>query len=161
MAHLRPRVNTGISTIPKAKLKPGDVPPPEDSYLAKVVTYIPAETIAAYQAGATAAGADAGTGLSYFALFLLIFTPLWILFATTNPGERLPWYQALVGLMAFLVWLLAVGSPFWNEWILKQQLGIADPVKEVSGIVRSLVLIAATLAFPLIERILRYFGVRI
>jgi hypothetical protein len=110
MAHLRPRVNTGTSPGPGNLGRPRP-PAPEDSYLAKVVKYIPAESVAGYQAAlGFVPTADQPAAMPYFAIFLILFTPCWILFATKDRGERWAWYQSTAGFFAFLVWLFAVDS---------------------------------------------------
>jgi hypothetical protein len=125
--------------------------------MAKVVTYIPGETIAAYQAAVGFVPPEGGQFLAYFAAFLLVFTPCWLLFATSEPGQRLAWYQAFVGLVAFLIWLLVVQSPFW-DWVWKPT-GPGTGAAALPGYARSIILIAATLTFPLVEKVLKRFGV--
>jgi hypothetical protein len=152
MAHLRPRVNTGTSPGPGNLGRPRP-PAPEDSYLAKVVKYIPAESVAGYQAAlGFVPTADQPAAMPYFAIFLILFTPCWILFATKDRGERWAWYQSAAGFFAFLVWLFAVNSPVW-AWLFGSTAVSAAP-----GYVRSLVLVGASMVFPLVERILKTFG---
>jgi hypothetical protein len=168
MPHLRPRVSLSTDTVGTPDLTLGapdggaalstSSQSQEDSYLAKVITYIPAEVIAAYQAVVGFTSPDSKT-LVWFAVFLIIATPLWLLFATSGPGERLAWYQAAVGFIAFLVWLFVIKSPFW-DWFW-QLLGGSNSTAAIDGSVRSTVLICTTLLFPLVERILRHYKVQI
>jgi hypothetical protein len=153
MAHLRPRVITGRPAR-RAGSEALGFTPPEDSYLSKVIKYIPAETIAGYQAGIGIIPEVSQLSVTpYFSIFLLIFTPLWVLFATKEPNE--PWarYQSMVSIAAFLIWLFAINSPFWS-WALSV-LRIVDRPIQAPGYIRSLVLIGATMAFPLVEKILK------
>jgi hypothetical protein len=76
MAHLRPRVITGRA--PRRGSEVRGFSPPEDSYISKVIKYIPAETIAGYQAGISIIPEISQSSVTpFFAIFLLIFTPLW------------------------------------------------------------------------------------
>jgi hypothetical protein len=158
MAHWRPRVNTAQPAMPGTMDGTGTASPPEDSYAAKLVKYIPAECIAAYQ---TVSGyfSDAnGTFLAGFVAFLVVCTPLWILGATKD--ERgWAWYQALVAFVAFIVWLIALDSSFIG-WALSGFQGAPHP-SGLSGPERSTILVGATIAFPLIEKLLTKFGVKV
>jgi hypothetical protein len=146
-------VRTGIGTK-AGKLGHAGSPAPDDPYLAKVITYIPAETIAAYQALTGFVPEAAMPKVApWIALFLLIMTPVWILFATTDPGERWAWFQAVVGVAAFLVWLFAIDSPVSDR--------VFGADADIPGYIRSIVLVGAGMAFPAIEKILKRFGIRV
>jgi hypothetical protein len=158
MAHLRPRVITGRPARRGSEVR--GFSPPEDSYISKVIKYIPAETIAGYQAVIGIIPEISQSSVTpVFAIFLLIFTPLWVLFATKEPDEPWAWYQSMVSIAAFLIWLFAINSPFWS-WALSA-LRVADGPVQPPGYLRSLVLIGATMAFPLFEKILKSTGFRL
>jgi uncharacterized membrane protein len=126
----------------------------EDPYVAKVIKYIPAETIAAYQAMTGFVPEHAMSKVApWFALFLLVMTPVWILVATKEKNERWAWYQAVVGVVAFLVWLFAIDSPAAHQVVAVDG--------GVPGYVRSLVLVGASMVFPVIEKILKINGIKV
>jgi hypothetical protein len=151
MAHWRPRVETGVSTA--KNLSPGAPPAaPEQSYAGKVVTYIPAEIIATYQAAAGVVPDGSNTALSWVGICLLIVAPIWTAFATTDPSERIPWFQSVAAFVAFAIWLLCVQNPSVGYLL-------TGGATEVPGYVRSLILIGAGLGFPLVEKILKYFKI--
>ncbi|HVP56896.1 MAG TPA: hypothetical protein VMU02_02270 [bacterium] len=134
---LRPRVYTAKD----ARLDPAT---PEDTYLGKLVKYIPAEVVAAYVA-ATGAVKSAGADVHRQALLwiiaagLLVITPIWVLVAATEPGKPRPAFQAGAATAAFACWVFALGGPFEAmTWY-----------KPVYGTV---VLIFATLMIPLVEK---------
>lgn len=145
MAHWRPRVVTAAGA--RRTLAPGQPSPPEQSYIAKVVTYIPAEIIATYQAAIGVIPVDAQQALWWTGLILLIIAPVWTAVAAKDTREPIPWYQALAALIAFAIWLLAMKSPLF------------DFAGGMPGYVRSLILIGAGLLFPLMEKILQRLGI--
>lgn len=164
MAHWRPRVQTGSVAAGRGTLtadegrQAGEAPQkaqtPEQSYAAKVVTYIPAEIIAAYQAAVGIVPADAPVALAWVGGILLVIAPLWTAFATTNKDEPIAWYQALAAFAAFAVWLLSVQNPLVSYVF-------SNGVTTIPGYVRSLILIVASLAFPVVEGFLRRRGYRV
>lgn len=134
---LRPRVTTAKDAAldPAAK---------EDSYVGKVVKYIPAEVVAAYVAATGAvksagAGAPSATLLWIVAAALCVITPIWVLVAAAEPGKPRPAFQAGAATAAFACWVFALGGPF----------ELAPWYRPVYG---TLVLIFATLVIPLIEK---------
>ncbi len=106
MAHWRPRVQTGLNTAATNTLAQPAAGAPEQSYAGKVVTYIPAEIIAAYQAAVGIIPPNSTKALGWAGIGLLILAPLWTAFATTHGNARIPWYQAFAALVAFAIWLL-------------------------------------------------------
>lgn len=96
----------------------------EGSYLAKVVTYIPAEVVGVYVmiTGAMEQGKDTiplNALLWFTFLTLLILTPIWILITTRRPELPPAYYQSFVSAIAFAAWVFALGGPFeslmWYE----------------------------------------------
>ena len=88
-------------------------------YMARLITYIPGEVIAVYQAVAgllkpqakapSAAEVSAASGpLLAVGLVLLLLTPIWIFFSTRERNEPAAVHQIVISTLAFLVWLLAV-----------------------------------------------------
>jgi hypothetical protein len=130
----------------------------EDSYLAKVVRYIPGEVVAAYlaaynalKAAAPAASAAAQTppppGIPFekvlwgVVVVLGVLTPFWILYATNDPAKPRPTFQAAAATFAFLVWVFAIPEgPF-------SSLSWYNPVYGLLG------LILSTFLIPLAEKI--------
>lgn len=139
MQHLRPRAITSADAT-LLRLTPPPAPN-EDSYLAKLIKYIPGESIATYQA---MAGLVPNQMLQYkhivtsIAVFICVLTPIWMYFATKRPSEPPQWFQVGVSPLAFLVWLFAIGSPLYHhhdDWV------------------GSIVLIAVSALIPLLEKI--------
>jgi hypothetical protein len=91
---------------------------PEDTYLAKVVKYIPAEIVAAYVAASGAIESARATipfrtiqWITAVVLFLL--TPAYILVFAKDPKLPPPVYQAVAGAIAFACWVFALSNgPF-------------------------------------------------
>ena len=136
---IRPRVYTAQDAACDAATS-------EDSYLTKVVKYIPAEIVAAYVAAARALEGsgdqvDLETALWVVGAVLLVLTPLWIIFAASEQGKPRPVFQAGAAAFAFACWVFALGGPFeFRPWY-----------RPIYG---TLVLIFATLALPIIEKAL-------
>ncbi|HUF98942.1 MAG TPA: hypothetical protein VMM60_12505 [Ilumatobacter sp.] len=117
----------------------------EDSFIAKLVKYIPAEINAAYLAGAgiiAAASGEAARNTAHWVwvVFLFLAAPLWIAVATREPGKPIAWYQTLVAPVALIVWVFAMGGPF-------EQMSWYQPMWG------SLALIATTILFPILEKV--------
>jgi hypothetical protein len=134
---LRPRVYT-------ARDAACDAGTSEDAYLTKLVKYIPAEIVAAYIAASRALESARGevpleTVLWAVAGVLLVLTPLWMLFAASEPGKPRPAFQALAATLAFASWVFALGGPFEFQTWYRPAYG-------------SLVLILVTLVIPLAEK---------
>jgi hypothetical protein len=116
----------------------------EDTYIGKLVKYIPAEVVAAYVA-ATGAVKTAGASapreslLWLVATGMLVVTPIWVLVAATEPGKPRPAFQAGAAAVAFACWVFALGGPFESQGWYKPVYG-------------TLVLIFATLIIPLAEK---------
>jgi hypothetical protein len=97
-----------------------------DEYLDKVVKYVPADIIAAWTAAV--AVIKAAGGIPHVAVLLICFviglglTYWWMLKTTTSPGQPRAVKQAGVAVVAFAVWVLALGDlndalaviPGWN-----------------------------------------------
>lgn len=135
---LRPRVNTARDAAAEAGIT-------EDPYVTKVVKYIPAEIVAAYVAAwrALEAARDQiafGTLSWVVAAALLVLTPIWMLYATREPGRPPARFQAVAATVAFACWVFALGGPF-------ESFGWYRPVYG------TLVLVFATLVIPLAERV--------
>ena len=132
-----------VTTAADAKADPTT---PEDSYLAKVVRYIPGEIVAAYLAAYNALkaaenGIPFDTVLWIVAIALGVVTPFWILYAAYIPGKSRPYFQAGAATAAFAVWVFAIPQgPF-------SSIGWYNPVYGF------LVLIFATLIIPLVEKV--------
>jgi FtsH-binding integral membrane protein len=142
MRTLRPRVITAADARAAARRGPGA--PQEDSYLAKLVAYIPAESIATYQAVVNIIPQESqAKAAPWVGVVILALTPVWMFFATKTEEEGPQWFQTIVSPFAFIVWLVALNSPF---------------VVYFTGITLehwhcSIALIAATAAIPLLEKV--------
>ncbi len=135
---LRSRVTTAADAATDPSIK-------EDSYLAKVVRYIPGEIVAAYIAAYNALKAASGIPFAKMlwglVVVLGVLTPFWILYATNDPMKPRPTFQAVAATIAFTVWVFAIPEgPFSNlRWY--------NPVYGF------LALIFGTFIIPVVERI--------
>lgn len=126
-------------------------PPPPDnrtaSYFEKLIKYIPGELVAAYLAldgilKDDLTGDPNSTWL-YWSIFaiLLVLTPLYVKFRPSQEArEQSIRFHCCAALVAFAVWVFALGGPFaatWPEWY-----------RPVFG---SLLLIVTTITIPVIE----------
>lgn len=89
---------------------------PPDTYLDKVVKYIPADIVALWLAATGAineAKSVPSVGLLW-AVFgvLLVATPIWVIRLTNEQGKPPARTQAVIATGAFAVWVFAVGGPF-------------------------------------------------
>lgn len=118
-----------------------------DSYLTRIITYIPTEIIAAYVAvsGIVKSLPDSQQFLwfSISAVALLLLTPLWILDAASQKSLQHPVGQAVAATLAFAAWVFATGGPF-NRFIHTWY----HPA------MGSLVLVFVCLCLPMVERAL-------
>jgi hypothetical protein len=124
-----------------------------EPYTAKVVKYIPAEIVAAYQtvngflsSSQSPAAPEISVG---WIVFAAIVTPLWIRYATSdaNRGVRAHRVQMYGALLAFLVWAFALGGPW-------EALTSSDFAQSTRPLLGSLLLVAVTLVMPIGEKAL-------
>lgn len=124
---------------------------PNDSYLSKLVTYIPTEMIAAYVtvSGLIKSLPPPLQNLWFWivSLALLAITPFWIGFAARTKTGLFPIRQAIAASVAFAAWIFATGGPF-NQFLY-------DPDKNPGGWyapgLGSVVLVLVCLCLPLID----------
>lgn len=154
---LRPRVITGADARAAQQFANdspgGGSPPKEDPYLAKVIKYIPAEIVAAYQtlSGFLKAGDRAHPDALFWTdvvivVILAALTPPWIRFAASDATQGLPApkYQAWASLTAFLIWVFALDG-LWAT-------GLPQWFQDLRPMWGSMLLVIATLAIPILER---------
>jgi hypothetical protein len=127
---------------------------PTDSYLAKIITYIPTEIIAAYVAISGLIKSLQPVRIQYpvfwiVAGILLLITPLWIL-SSHDRGKPRQRGHALAATLAFAAWVFATGGPF-NQFLLSD----ANPGGWYHPTQGSIVLIIVCLLLPRIGAILR------
>ena len=98
-----------------------------DGYLDKVVKYVPADIIAAWTA--SVALIKVAVGIPHIAVLLICFviamglTYWWMLKSTASTGQPPATKQAIIAIIAFAVWVLALGDlndalkliSWWNE----------------------------------------------
>ena len=126
-----------------------DAPPnssPTDSYFQKLVTYIPADIIAAW---VTVSGllSQAGTTVPHWIVWavlsaLLALTPFYVCFLKTTPpgltSNKL--FHWMTSCLAFVAWAFAMGGPFATlSWY--------------QPIYGSIILVLVTLIIPVLERL--------
>ena len=118
---------------------------PTDSYLTKIVKYIPTEIIAGYVTlSGFILGMDDPQQFIYFwvvSIVLLILTPLYLHVATSESGKKSSLHHPVAGALAFAAWVFATGGPFMQFQWYDRTMG-------------SIVLVLVCLCLPLIERAL-------
>src|SRR5262249_29236545 len=97
---------------------PADSQPQGDSYLTRLIKYIPAEIIAIYVIveGFVKGGqlkVDTGQHWLIFAGFV-IATPIYTFFATRQKGASTATGQIIISIFSFAAWAFALGGPFEN-----------------------------------------------
>jgi hypothetical protein len=125
---------------------------PTDSYLTKIVKYIPTEIIAAYVtlSGFIVGGSDNQPQLFYFwvvFIALLILTPIYLHVATPESGKTSSLRHPVAGALAFAAWAFASGGPFMQFQFDKE-----DGSGWYTRTIGSIVLVLVCLCLPLIER---------
>jgi hypothetical protein len=110
-----------------------------DSALARLLTYVPVEVIAVYQASLGLLPTLGPTAAWVWFGFLLILCPLWIAFATRGgKTDKVDWFHIAAATVCFIVWTFAQQSgPF--------------ATLHYSPAAGSLVLLGASLLIPLLD----------
>ena len=86
-----------------------------DSYIDRLVKYIPSEIIALYLGVINVVPTQDSSywfSLWIIAIVTTIITPIYMYFATSEPGEPTAWTQITVSSVAFPIWVFATGGPF-------------------------------------------------
>lgn len=141
----------------------------DDSYIKKIIKYIPAEIVAAYMAiaGYLAYDSESGVPENYVAYFkfavytLFVFAFVWTYYAVkdndfSNDGKknkRAPFFHAIISVAATAVWVYALGNPLLKAWFC----GLCDKIiidcAFLSPEFGSIILVLFTIMVPLLERI--------
>ena len=123
-----------------------------DSYLDKVIKYIPSEIHAFYLFAAGIIASAENNQQAYFnytLIFILLVAPFWIWFGVSsdNPGVRSKTkiFHAIIAEVAILIWVYNISM----EW-LSAFFGDKLPCDPIAG---SLILAAFTILAPLLEKI--------
>jgi RsiW-degrading membrane proteinase PrsW (M82 family) len=151
MPHIRPRVITAIDAEKNASRSAstsssgGNSPGKEDSYLAKIIKYIPGEAIATHQALAGFGASAYAAVVGWLSVALLIICVFWFYYGTKEKGEEPAWSQIILCPIAFAIWMLVVQSPA-VQVLFGRQLVTPD--------LGSILLIFATAVMPLLEKII-------
>lgn len=92
----------------------------EDSYIAKLVKYIPGEIVAlfTFASGLILGAKDIPTATVLWVVVgvLIVLTPIWLLFGTKIQNKPLAIYQAVAGTVAFLVWAYYLDGATLVTW---------------------------------------------
>ena len=124
-----------------------------DSYLSRMVIYIPTEIIAGYVAvSGFIKGLPPKQQFTWFcivAIAMLLLTPLYLAYATASPGKKKSISHPVTSALAFAAWVFATGGPFERFQITPD--GSTGWYNRTIG---SIVLVIVCLALPLIERAL-------
>jgi hypothetical protein len=117
------------TSAPAEKAKAVTSSPQGDSYLARLVKYIPSEIIAVYVLvnGFIVSGRASGSGFfnlsdqQYFGVFaiFLVVTPIYTFFATNKKGLPAATGQIFISIVSFAAWAFSLGGPFTTLAIYK------------------------------------------
>jgi hypothetical protein len=153
MPRIRPRVITALDAEKNVKRSASAVSgggardDKEDSYLAKLIKYIPGEAIATHQALA-GFNSDANAALvGWLSVAILPISIFWFYFGTKDKGEDPAWSQVILCPIAFAIWMLVVQSQGVQVLFGRQLL---TPTQG------SIVLIFATAVMPLLEKLFEW-----
>ena len=126
-----------------------------DTYLDKLIRYIPGDLVAAYIGldGLMREASLNAPDFLYWIIFgaLLVLTPLYVFYrpTTQTSGDTSKRFHAIAASFAFVVWVFALGGPFAVTW--------PDLYRPIYG---SVLLVLTTLTIPVIEKVvtnLRFF----
>lgn len=93
----------------------GAPPPALDTYLSRLVKYIPAEIVAAYLFVKGFLPPDAPRWVWWIVFGGLIALTVWYtLDATRRPGLPPAYTQTVIAVLAFVVWTFAIGGPYFE-----------------------------------------------
>jgi hypothetical protein len=127
-------------------------PDPSQPYLAKLLAYIPAEVIAAYQAISGLLHPDPNVPDHLYlmqwvvVMIMVVLTPAWMAFTTWASKHSPAWiFRIWASPFAFAVWTFVLGGP-WRVWVQSHYKWVED-----YGIIASIILILVTLTLPLAE----------
>jgi len=145
----------------------------DDSFLSKIIKYVPAEIIAVYTAIVGVLKQDLNSALptesavdTYFwVLCAIIFlTPIWTYFAVIdNPNTKEPpsknkraIFHAIIATLSFIIWVYAIGDTLFKSWLTQcySDVPLNCDTGKYNSVLGSIVLILYTgLLVPLLERI--------
>ncbi|SMD08326.1 hypothetical protein [Pedobacter nyackensis] len=145
-----------------------------DSYLAKLIKYIPGEIIAVYTAIIGILNPGNGTQLpdekniyAYIIILIVIvlITPIWTYLAVIdNPnvvqppsGKKRAAFHASIATISFLVWLYAIGDVLFRSLLcgcLKPQLDCLKQCAYNSAVASIILILFTALVVPLLERLI-------
>ena len=122
-----------------------------DSYVSKMVVYIPTEIIAGYVAvSGFIKGLPPTQQFLWFCIVsgaLLVLTSIYLFAATSRPGKKKSISHPVTGAIAFAAWVFATGGPFE-----KFQITPDGSTGWYSRTIGSIVLVIVCLTLPLLER---------
>jgi hypothetical protein len=129
-----------------------------DSYLSRMVIYIPTEIIAGYVAvSGFIKGLPPQQQFLWFCVVagaMLVLTPIYLSLATGSPGKKKSISHPITGALAFAAWVFATGGPFERFQITPD--GNSGWYSRTIG---SIVLVVVCLALPLVEKALSPKGI--
>lgn len=131
-------------------------PPSQEPFLAKLLAYIPAEIIAAYQALSKLLAPDPTEPTKPARLYAVqwtvlvvvtVLTPAWMAFSTWAKPHSREWLLRIIASpLSFLVWSFVLAGP-WLVWFAKKYPGYVQDY----GTIAAVILIVVTLVLPLLE----------
>jgi hypothetical protein len=133
----------------------------DDNYLQKIIKYIPAEIVAGYTVltGYLPVKPQDPVPAEYHLYYLIVvvtlsvIAPVWTYFAVKDSDSgtmdpQRPWFHAAVALVAFFVWVYALGGR-----LLESLLNTSRGHEWYNTTLGTILLLLFTILTPLIERI--------
>jgi len=116
----------------------------QDSYISKIIKYIPAESIALYEfIEGVIPQENRSEVIPLVALAIIVLTPIWMALATKPDNGQVKFWQfhVVISPFAFFVWLIALSSP-------AVEVVFGSPVESWQG---SIILAIVSGIIPLLE----------
>jgi hypothetical protein len=141
MPSLRPRAVTQYTSAfsVDTHLGPDDSQAGGDSYLKKILAYIPIESVGLYQVTVNTFAPSDPLFVDIVGIIWVI-TPFWMLYSTHAKGQTLSWDQAVTSVPAFIFWLAGLQSPFVIQFLATRQIVWKDSYGTFALVVGSMLL---------------------
>lgn len=141
----------------------------DDSYIQKIIKYIPAEIMAGYTAlvGYLSVGSHSEIPPHYksyymiLLIILIVITPVWTYFGVIDSQtpesvhqKKRAIFQAFIATVAFIIWVYAIGNVILKAVLCHCNNTDCADCASYSPVLGSIILVLFTLMTPLFERII-------
>lgn len=140
----------------------------DDTYIQKIIKYIPAEIMAGYTAlvGYLSVSSNAEIPPHYksyyiiLLIILIVITPVWTYFAVIDNHasesvhqKKRAIFQAFIATVAFIIWVYTIGNVLLKAVLCHCNSTACADCAAYSPVLGSIILVLFTLMTPLLERI--------